>query len=185
MSMMSDIGSNKVRVIVGLVVIITILFFYLFIDLAWTKYQDDKKRMEQLEPRISRLLGVEKSYELLQKANQDIEVQLTQVAYPVVEDTAVTGAEMQRAIRDIMNKAGMSVSGSQILPMKAEEGYDAIHLEINVKGTVEGLEEVLIGLRELRPNVIIETLNIKPVRQREGEHQLTARFRLLSLRLQL
>jgi len=184
---MTRFGSHRMVVVVGLLLATIIILFYMLANIAWEKYQDYGDRVDQLEPRISRLQGVEQSYELLQTANERVQSQLIALTYPAVKDTAMTGASMQRNIREKMEQAGMAISGSQILPVKVDNGYDKISVDVTAAGTLDSLQDVLINLKELRPSVIVESINIKPVRvRRKGvtNQKVTVRFRLLSLRLQ-
>lgn len=185
--MMARFGSYRMLTVVGLSLVIILILLYFMSSFAWEKYYEYGGRSAQLEPRISRLLGVEQSYDLLQKANKRVKTQLTELAYPAARDAAVTSASMQRTVREIVEQAGMSVRGSQILPIKERDGYDRILVDITTSGTLESLEDVLISLREVRPGVSIESINIRPVRvRRKGgqDQKLTVRFKLLSLRLQ-
>ena len=102
---------------------------------------------------------------------------------------------MQQEIREVMTGAGLSVSGSQILKARQTEGFEQINLDITVEGNIGSLDEAIASLRVLRPLVLVESVNIKPLRTRitrrgretepqlEDQRKLSARFRLLSLRL--
>ena len=186
--MMTKFGSRRMLIVVGLTLAVVVILFSLLLDSAWRNVQNYDSQARQLEPRISRLLGVEQSVELLQQADEKIGSQLAVVVYPAVKDVEATGAAMQREIREAMNQAGMTVSGSQILPIKAKKGYDKIVLDITATGSMSAFANALKALKEMTPIVIIETINIKPVkisrRKQMGAQKVRVRFKVLSLRLQ-
>ena len=97
-----------------------------------------------------------------------------------------------------MAGAGLSVSGSQILPTRKADGFDRLSLDISAQGNVDALDEALLSLELMRPLVLVESLSVKPVRERRrsrsrqrepvaaepgDQRQLTVRFQLISLRL--
>lgn len=185
--MMTKFGSSRMVFIVGMTLVAIGVLFYILATFSWQKYQQYDNRATQLAPKISRLLGVEHSYDLLQKSNTKVQLQLTKLTYPATKNSAMAGALMQRKVREAMEAANMAVSGSQILPFKARDGYDKIGLDITAKGTIESLESLMTGLRELQPNIIIESINIKPIKASRNQaltQQISVRLKLLSLRLQ-
>ena len=119
-------------------------------------------------------------------------------AYTADRDSATTAAAMQQNIRELMITAGLSVSGSQILPARKDEGFDRLSLDISAEGNIDALDDALSGLEDMRPLVFVESVKIKPVRSRptrkrrgepevilEGDpRKLTEQFHLFSLRLQ-
>jgi hypothetical protein len=102
---------------------------------------------------------------------------------------------MQRDVRELVTVAGLSVSGSQILPRQAHEGYERLVLDLTAEGNIDSLEQALEALEEMRPLVFVQSLSVKPARvsrrrtrqaEPEGEgdtRRLTARFKLTALRL--
>jgi len=188
--MMTKFGSRRMLLVVGLTLAAVVILFSLLIDIAWRNFHDYNDQARQLEPRISRLLGIEQSYGLLQQAGEKIGTQLIALAYPAVKDVETTGAAMQRKLREVMTQAGMTVSGSQILPIKAKSGYDKIELDITATGSMIAFADSLKALKEMTPIVIVKTIKIKPAKARRTRkdqisvQNVSVRFKVLSLRLQ-
>lgn len=185
--MITKFGSFRMVFVVGVTLVAVGVLFYMLAVSSWQKYQQYDHRAAQLAPKISRLLGVERSYDLLQESNTTVRAQLSKLTYPAAKNTAMAGASMQQKAREAMAEANMAVTGSQILPLKARDGYDKIRLDVTAKGTVESLEFLITRLRALQPNIIIESINIKPIkasRNQVSAQQISVRFKLLSLRLQ-
>ena len=185
--MISKFGSSRMVLVVGMTLLTIGILFYMLATFSWQKYQQYNNRAAQLTPKISRLLGVEDSYELLQQLNTKLQSQLTKLTYPTTKNSAMAAASMQRKVREAMQHATMVVSGSQIMPVKARDGYDKIGLDITAKGTIESLESLMTDLRALQPSIIIESINIKPIQVRRNQvsaQRISVRLKLFSLRLQ-
>jgi general secretion pathway protein M len=149
--------------------------------------------IEAIEPRTARLLGIMKSVDQLKVASGDAKSRLRELAYGSDRDSATTAAAMQQNIRELMTGAGLSVSGSQILPQRKSEVFDRLSLDIVAVGNIEALDTALAGLEAMRPLVFVETLKVNPERTRGRGRQadaavvgdprtVTARLQLFSLR---
>lgn len=188
--MMTKFGSRRMLSVVGLTLASVIILCSLLLDIAWRNFQDYNEQARQLEPRISRLLGIEQSYGLLQQAGEKIGEQLAVLAYPAVKDVETTGAVMQRSVREVMSQAGMTINGSRILPVKVRNGYDKIALSITATGNMTAFTNSLKALKDMTPIVIVETINVKPAKTKRtrgssvSAQNVLVKFNVLSLRLQ-
>ncbi len=161
----------------------------------WLMRQDSVREIDRIVPRTARMLGFIQAQEQLTAATVAVEGVLAGLTYSADGDGAMTSTSMQQVIRGSLASAGLSVSGSQILPTVRLEGFDQLKLDITVVGNIESLNEAFENLRVLRPLIFVESVNIKaqrsrsPRRRREpvepltDPRMLTAQFRLLSLRL--
>ncbi len=170
--------------------LLLVLYWVLHFWLLRQGFIDD---IEAIEPRTARLLGIMKSVDQLNVASGEARSRLRELAYGSDRDSATTAAAMQQNIRELMTGAGLSVSGSQILPQRKSEGFDRLSLDITAAGNIEALDAALAGLEAMRPLVFVETLKVNPERSRGRGRQadavvvgdprnLTARFQLFSLR---
>ncbi len=170
------------------------LLLYVLINL-WSLRQGYVEQIETITPRTARLLGIVQSADALIDADLQASFILEDVAYPAQPDAAATEAAMQRDVRELVTAAGLSVSGSQILPRQAHEGYERLVLDLTAEGNIDSLEQALEALEEMRPLVFVQSLSVKPARasrrrtrqpepEVEGDtRRLTARFKLTALRL--
>lgn len=168
----------------------------------WFMRQGFVDEIASIEPRTSRLLGIMQSAEPLAAASETALGKLRELAYPADRDAAATAAGMQQGIRELMTVAGLSISGSQILPQLKSQEFDRLRLDITAEGNIEALDNALANLESMRPLVFVESLKITPVRSRnqnrgqlrgreplpedidtEDPRRLTARLQLFSLRL--
>lgn len=143
--------------------------------------------IENLEPRIARLQGLKEYEEQLQSSSVAVQQQATKLAYPVTADKAGVAANLQADIRQLMTDAGLSVSNSQVLPVREEEKFDYIGVKLTVDGDVAALDAALAELANVSPVIVVESLDVWPKRSSRRKdapavQEITASIRLLSLR---
>jgi len=163
-----------------------ILLLLMLILAAWSLRQENNAQRAEIEPRIARLIGIERQHDKLKLSVFDADVEPLELVYPSTIDATMTGTVMQKNVRDALAKWGANVTGSKIRPVKSGDDVDQVSLEITAEVGIEALETVLLELPKLRPVVVIEELNIKAKTRRRANFPqvLLVRFRLTSLRLQ-
>jgi len=186
------VKADRPTVVVGISLGLVLLLILYWVLHFWFLRQGFVREIETIEPRTARLLGIMQSVDQLEVASAAASGRLQELAYGADRDSATTAATMQQNIREVMTGAGLSVSGSQILPQRKSAVFDRLSLDITAEGNIEALDAVLAGLEAMRPLVFIETLKVNPERGRgRGQEaktagdsrKLTARFQLFSLRL--
>jgi general secretion pathway protein M len=185
-------NTDRSSLVVGFSIGLALLLVIYCVVQCWSLRQSYVSEIEAIEPRTARLLGIMEKREDLESASREVLTQLQALTYPLGQDSATTAAGMQQEVRDLMSSAGLSISGSQILPTRLESGFEILGLDITAEGNTEVLDDALSGLQAMRPVVFVESVLIKPSRGRrrasenadEGDpRRLTVRFRLLSLKL--
>lgn len=149
--------------------------------------QSAQADIDRIEPRIARLQGLIDYEGQLREAAVVVDSQVLELVYPASEDQDAVAAELQTQVRDIFDKAGLSVSNSQVLPVRAQGNFDYIGVKLTVKGSLPALDEALAGIAAYMPLVLVESLDVYPARTARGKdaevaQQLTASLQLLSLR---
>jgi general secretion pathway protein M len=145
-------------------------------------YQSD---IENLIPRIARLQGLIGHESQLSDASAQGGEEVAKLVYPASGDAATVSAGLQTSVRQILVDAGLTVSNSQVLPVREKENLDYISIRLTVEGDLPGLDAALAGIAEFRPLLLVESLEMKPVRagSKNDESQLiTATLQLLSFR---
>jgi len=112
---------------------------------------------------------------------------LREVAFPASEDPSALAAKLQADARQILAEAGMSVSNSQVMPLRQGETFDQVAVKLTVTGTLSGLDAALIGIAAYKPQLLVESLDTfpAPARARDkaaGAQTLTAVLQLMVLR---
>ena len=173
--------------ICGMTLLLPLLVYLNAMGGFWGMYSDARSGIERVEPRVARLQGLVDYAEQLRAASAAVDSQVLELVYPVTDDQATVSAALQTNVRDIFGKAGLSVSNSQVLPVRAQGNFDYIGVKLTVTGSMPALDESLAGISAYLPLVLVESLEVSPARaargQGESEQQLiTASIQVLSLR---
>jgi general secretion pathway protein M len=170
-------------VAVPLVFYIQVLFGML--GLAF-EYRADAQRTA---PRVARLQGLLEQRDLVLARSNEAQRELAALAYPALEDPSALAATLQAEVRQRLAEAGLSVSNSQVLPTRSEEQFDRVAIKLTASGSLPALDAALIGIAAMRPQLLVESLDVFPARSQrrnsEGEEpqNLTLVIQLLALRL--
>jgi general secretion pathway protein M len=173
--------------ICGLTLLLPILFYLNSMLAMWGVRQTAQAEIERIEPRVARLQGLIDYEARLREASVAVDSQVLELVYAATEDQATVAAKLQTNVRDIFGKAGLSVSNSQVLPVRAQGNFDYIGVKLTVTGDLPALDEALAGVAAYLPLVLVESLDVYPPRAARGknesqEQQITATLQLLSLR---
>ncbi|MCV6615496.1 MAG: type II secretion system protein GspM [Cellvibrionaceae bacterium] len=147
------------------------------------KYFEYTDIIVRLNPLMSRLLGMQQSEDTLLAANARLSAELQALTLQSKEGSDAAAAELQGKVRALAEDAGMSVSGTQVLPVKVGEGFERISLTVNLTGEVPTAAAMLGSLSAMQPRVIITSTQISSARGRRGEQRVNLRLTLLALRL--
>ncbi len=168
------------RLVAGVLLAAIVLVLLLVAGRMLSWYGEGSQRLQHAEPRIGRLLGFADSVETLRTSSEHANQRLEALAYPASDDLASTGANAQQQVRRLAEMAGLGVTGSQVLGPTAHDGFQEIRIDLTASGTMESVEQVLLGLREARPLVLVRSVEMTPVLNRR---QQTAQNLSLSLRV--
>ncbi len=147
------------------------------------KHQWAQARLAELEPRYARLQGLEQQRADLEATLARAQAARAQYVYPAGQDATQAGNEAQQRVRDIFSGAGLQVISSQVLPPKAEKGFDRIPLTVRTEGELLALQSALAVLSSQAPVIVIDELEVQ-VRSNppNAEPHLAAQFNLSVLR---
>lgn len=172
----------------GMLIALTLVlpvFFYLktvfgLLGLGFD-YAADRGR---IEPRVARLQGLLENEAELTAQSELAAARLRDVAFPATEDSSALAARLQSDVRQVLAEAGMSVSNSQVMPVRPGEQFDRVAVKLTVTGTLPGLDAALIGIAAYRPQLLVESLDTFPARAAAGSpsQSLTAVMQLMVLR---
>jgi general secretion pathway protein M len=195
--MKMNFKADRPTIIVGSSLgLVLLLALYLMLQL-WFLRQDFAGQIEAIQPRTARLLGMLDSVDQLGFASDTAHSMLRELVYPADQNSAKAASSLQQNVRELLTSAGLSVSGSQILPQRKSQRFDRLSLDITAKGNIDALDEALSALELMRPLVFVKSVKVQPQRTStrrpkrrsedavgEGDsRKLTAQFELFSLRL--
>ena len=163
-----------------------LLLFYGIGEL-WGKRMDYQRDIDRLEPRVARMLGVLEYKDQLLGAYEAVDTQVVNLVYPAEQNRAEVSADLQKNVLGLLRQAGLSITNSQVLPVRERDGFDYIGLKLTVSGELAALDEALSALSAYIPILLVESIDVWPARAPRGkaaeERKLTATMQLLSLRV--
>lgn len=165
------------QVVAGITLAAVLVVVLYILSSLWSWYADGTRRLEDMEPRIARLHGLVYSEEALRDSGSEVAGSLTALAYPVAE-AAATGARVQQELRRHLEGAGLSVSGSQVLPAVPMQGLEEIRVTLTASGSSEAFDQALLALQEARPLLLVRKLELSPARARRGDDSQTLTVKL-------
>ena len=178
--------------ICGATLLIPVLLYLNLLFGAWGLRAEYASDVDRLVPRVARMQGIVQVEEQLRESSAVGQQQNARLVYPPNAEQTSVAASMQSDVRQLMADAGLSVSNSQVLPVREEEKFDYIAVKLTVEGDVASLDRALSELANFTPMIIVESLDVWPTRQSsrqtkaKGQVQhATASLRLLSLRAAL
>jgi general secretion pathway protein M len=78
--------------------------------------------------------------------------------------SALASAQMQEFIKQAIVQAGGQLSSTQVLPPTNEDKFSRITVSVRMTGNIEVLRAVLYKLETAAPLIVIEQLDIRPMR---------------------
>lgn len=146
---------------------------------------DYRREAAGLEPRIARLAGLVDNQELIRASAQSADLGAGKLIFPATVDPVTAGTGLQKDLREIFAEAGLSVSNSQVLPVREEGDFDYIGLRLTVTGELGDLDIALSAVGEYEPRLFVTTIEVGPARARRGAQdtqEITASLQLFALR---
>ena len=78
--------------------------------------------------------------------------------------SALASAEMQEFIKQAIVEAGGQLSSTQVLPPTQKDKFNRITVSVRMTGNIEVLRAVLYKLETSTPLIVIEQMDIRPMR---------------------
>lgn len=136
-----------------------------FVELA-TRYRWVDETLQRIEPRFSRLEGLIGAGLQLLDSYARTQSSLSNTVHPADVDPARVGTDFQQRVRQIAQSSGLRVGGTQILPVRAQEGYSLVSVSATLNGDMGALADYLVAVEAERPRVVVERLIIQGPRAR-------------------
>ncbi|WP_198970418.1 type II secretion system protein GspM [Xylophilus sp. ASV27] len=148
-----------------------------------SKHVEFAGRIEQIEPRYARLLGLEAAKPKLEAAQASVRATLEKFTYPAAQDATQAGNDAQQKIRAVLTAAKLDISSSQVLAPKADGDMERIPISVRAEGDLLALQAALVGLGSQTPAILIDRMNIQASSyQRPEASRLMVQFSFYVLR---
>lgn len=144
------------------------------------------ERMEEIEPRYARLLGLRDAGPQLEEGLKQAREALPRLGHNADREAAQVGIELQQLARRALQAAGMSVASSQVLPSRGELGYERIVVSLQAEGALSGLQLALGALQAETPRLAFDTVVVQSTGRvaDDGTPVVSCRLTVAVLRLQ-
>jgi hypothetical protein len=171
--------------ICGLTLLIPFVFYANSLFGLWDVRQAYQSDIDDLIPRIARQYGLIGHEDELRKSSNVGSKEIAKLAYPASTDAATASAALQTNVREVLSSAGLTVSNSQVLPVREKEHFDYISVKLTVQGELSELNSALTDIAAFKPLLLVEALEVrtdKSGRKDARKHVVIASLQLLSLR---
>ncbi|WP_049723718.1 type II secretion system protein GspM [Gilvimarinus polysaccharolyticus] len=136
------------------------------VSLLASAYQLQQNK-SRLVPQIARLKGLVATEQDIATAAQAAADTLGQLTYSDQSEPGALANNMQQSMRELFVEAGLTVSGSQVLPAVKQTEFTRIRVRLTASGGVTSLTDILIMLADQNPIVVIDSIEVKPRRRRK------------------
>lgn len=174
---------------VGLLVLVLVLAATLVLLPAinqWRALNDEKDQLAVKLRQYERILaGKEQVLKSVASVKETIE---EQNYFNSQSTEALASAEVQEVIKKAIVDAGGKLSSTQALPVKSKDRFSLLTVSVRMTGNSEVLRSVLYQLETSTPLIIIDQLDIRPMRgvrnqrtrQIEQTNELNVNFQAVS-----
>ena len=180
--------NRKVAIIVALTGAVPLILVLYFVISLWMLGLSDQGKIDSLEPRIARLIGVKQAEAQLLASAQEVESRIHNLVYPSTDNPDTVSAALQKNVRGIMSGAGLVVADSRIESTRREGAFDLIGLTVSVSGSIGALDAALLEVVSYIPLLLVTDINVMLARSSKGngtdnEDQIVdVKIHLLALR---
>ncbi len=152
--------------LLGVVVVFVILIVIVPLINAGLDYNETK---QDLAFRLKRYKEVIASKDKVMANAENVKKQYAEQEYFNTRETeALASADLQKFIKTAISAAGGQLTSTQVLPSKTEEDITRITVKVRMNGTIEHLRQVLYDIEMSKPLMLIEEMDIRPVRGRRN-----------------
>ena len=177
---------RRAALLIALTLVLPLLLYLKLLFGALSLGFDYAAQRERMEPRAARLEGLVQQESLVSERRDAAREALARLVYPGTEDAPTLAAALQTEVRRIFSDAGLTITNSQVLPARAGDDFDRVAVKLTVSGSLPALDAALSGIAAVRPQLLIESLDVYPQPAGRGvgatEQVLGAVIQVLALR---
>lgn len=151
-----------------LLITILLVVFFAIVPLisSGLEYYAEKKdlrfRLQRYQQIVARKDEVDQGIERIKQQY------LAQKYFNNSNTVSLASADIQKFIKNAIVQAGGELTSSQVLPSRSEDGLNRITVKVRMAGDMEVLRAVLYEIENSKPVMIINQIDIRPVRGRRN-----------------
>lgn len=144
------------------------------------------ERIEEIEPRYARLLGLRDAGPQLEDGLKQARAVLPRLGHAADRDAAQVGNDLQQLARRALQTAGLTVASSQVLPPRGEAGFERIGVTLQAEGALSGVQLALAALQAETPRMMFDSVLVQSTGRfaEDGTPVVSCRLTVAVLRLQ-
>ncbi|NOR71185.1 MAG: general secretion pathway protein GspM [Methylomarinum sp.] len=149
----------------GLLVVALLLVLFVAIIPLGSTGVDYHEQKQTLIFRLQRAKQIIARKDRVQQDIEEIKQQYQSQNYFSTHTTvALASADLQQFIKSAISQAGGQLTSTQVLPSKNEDGFNRVTVKVRMSGDIEVLRNVLHEIESSVPVMIIDQIDIRPVR---------------------
>lgn len=165
---MNDISSQRWMALGLLVLLVLLIVFVAIVPIISTgmEYHEQKNqlafRLKHSEQIVAKKDSVEEKIERIRQQYNK------QNYFSTRETVALASAELQKFIKATISQAGGQLTSTQVLPSSKTGGFNRVTIKIRMSSDMEALRHVLHEIESSVPVMVIDQIDIRPVRGRRN-----------------
>lgn len=166
--MLNEMNNQRWLAVGLLLLVLMLVIFAAVVPLISTglEYHEEK---QELAFRLQRYRQVVDKKDTVAASIERIKQQYRERGYFSNRDTvALASADLQKFIKAAISQAGGELTSTQVLPSSNKSGFNQISIKVRMSGDIEVLRNVLHEIEATVPIMVIDQLDIRPVRGRRN-----------------
>ncbi len=166
--MLNDISPQR-WLALGLFVTVMLLVVFIAIVPLVSTGMDYYEQKQELIFRLQRATKVVARKDAVVAENERIKQKYQGQNYFSTRDTvALASADLQKLIKTSISEAGGQLTSTQVLPSSSKDSFSRVTVKVRMTGDIEALRTVLHEIESSVPMMIVDQLDIRPVRGRRN-----------------
>lgn len=166
--MIDRLNKNQQRYLaVALLFLVAIIFYLVAVLPVTTAIKSNNDAIDDLEFRLQRMKKIKAGEpQLLQRLEQVQQQQAQNKHFSDRKTAALASADLQKFIKNTVVDAGGRLTSTQVVPAETEDQFVRIAIKVRMSGNSDILRNVLYEIENRRPMLIVDNLNLRPIRGR-------------------
>ncbi|MCK4843329.1 MAG: type II secretion system protein M [Methylococcales bacterium] len=148
--------------LLGLGLLMVILFAIVPLVSTALEYHEQKEellfRLQRAKQVIARKDSIEENITQISQKHQK------QNYFSWQNTVALASADLQKIIKSAISQAGGQLTSTQVLPSRNDASFNRVTVKVRMSGDIEVLRSVLYEIETSVPMMIVDQLDIRPVR---------------------
>lgn len=159
-----EVNTSRLSAIAVLMGLLALLFFLLIYPLV--NFQSDLR--EDLDRQRFKLRQLKQVLALKDPLTQRLDsikaLSNSNETFLPTTTAALASADLQTRIKQVVSEAGGEISSTQVIPEKNEDTFVRVGVKVRLNGSTPVLRSVIHAFEAGKPALIIDNLNIRPIR---------------------